>query len=46
MFVSFLKNVSHYGFMRWGQKLWYYTLVIGLIGQLRCNVIGRLSVKQ
>ena len=24
---------------------WYYTLVIGLIGQLRCDVIGRLSVK-
>ena len=24
---------------------WYYTLVIDLIGQLLCNVIGRLSVK-
>ena len=24
---------------------WYYTLVIGLIGQLRCDVIVRLSVK-
>ena len=23
---------------------WYYTLVIGLIGQLRCDVVGRLSV--
>ena len=25
--------------------LWYYTLVIDLIGQLRRDVIGRLSVK-
>ena len=25
---------------------WYYTLVIDLIGQLCCNVIGRLSVKR
>ena len=24
---------------------WYHTLVIDLIGQLRCDVIGRLSVK-
>ena len=24
---------------------WYYTLVIDLIGQLRRDVIGRLSVK-
>ena len=24
---------------------WYYTLVIDLIGQLRCDFIGRLSVK-
>ena len=26
-------------------SLWYYTLVIDLIGQLRRDVIGRLSVK-
>ena len=26
-------------------SLWYYTLVIDLIGQIRRDVIGRLSVK-
>ena len=27
-------------------RLWYYTLVIDLIGQLRRDIIGRVSVKE
>ena len=38
---SHLQSQSELYHVSW----WYYTLVIGLIGQLRCDVIGRLSVK-
>ena len=37
---SYLESQSELYRVSW----WYYTLVIGLIGQLRCDVIGRLSV--
>ena len=38
---SHLQSQSELYHVSW----WYYTLVIDLIGQLRCDVIGRLSVK-
>ena len=38
---SHLQSQSELYHVSW----WYYTLVIDLIGQLRRNVIGRLSVK-
>ena len=38
---SHLQSQSELFHVSW----WYYTLVIGLIGHLRCYVIGRLSVK-
>ena len=38
---SHLQSQSELYHVSW----WYYTLVIGVIGQLRCDVIGRLSVK-
>ena len=38
---SHLQSQSELYHVSW----WYYTLVIGLIGQLRCDVVGRLSVK-
>ena len=38
---SHLQNQSELYHVSW----WYYTLVIDLIGQLRCDVIGRVSVK-
>ena len=38
---SHLQSQSELYLVRW----WYYTLVIDLIGQLRRDVIGRLSVK-
>ena len=38
---SHLQSQSELYHVSW----WYYTLVIGLIGQLRCDVTGRLSVK-
>ena len=39
--VSHLQSQSELYHVSW----WYYTLVIDLIGQLRRDVIGRLSVK-
>ena len=38
---SHLQSQSELYHVSW----WYYTRVIDLIGQLRCNIIGRLSVK-
>ena len=43
--------MGYYSIVVWSQSelyhvsWWYYTLVIDLIGQLRRDVIGRLSVK-
>ena len=41
LYGSHLQSQSELHHVSW----WYYTLVIDLIGQLRRDVIGRLSVK-
>ena len=41
LYGSHLQSQSELNHVSW----WYYTLVIVLIGQLSCSVIGRLSVK-
>ena len=41
LYGSHIQSQSEFYHVSW----WYYTVVIDLIGQLRCNVIGRLSVK-
>ena len=41
LYDSYLQSQSELYYVSW----WYYTLIIDLIGKLRCDVIGFLSVK-